>query len=127
MQTFLYDTSYDPAVPVAEIGIGPSDGSPARLVISALLDTGADGTAIPLDLLRKADGRYVQRRTMRGVTGDVRVVNQYLLAVHLNGQPIYGIRAVAAQTGAAVIIGRDVLNQLVVTREGPAEELTVNP
>lgn len=127
MQTFLYDTSYDPAAPVAEIGVGPSDGSAARLAITALLDTGADGTVIPLDLLRKAGGRYVQQRTMRGVMGEVKTVNLYLIAVHLNGQPIYGIRAVAAQTGAEVIIGRDVLNQLIVRLDGPAEVLTINP
>jgi predicted aspartyl protease len=127
MQTFLYDTSYDPSAPVAMIGIGPSDGTPPRLTSPALLDTGADGTMIPLDMIRRAGGRYVQQRAMRGVTGEVLTVNLYLVAIHVDDKPIYGIRAVAAQTGAEVIVGRDVLNQLTALLDGKAQVLTINP
>jgi len=123
---FDYSILYDPAAPVMEIGIGAveSDDVPRR--ITALVDSGADGTMIPIDILRAVGATFVERRNMRGVTGDLVRVNLYAIVVHISSHPIYGIRAVAIPSGAEAIVGRDVLNQLIVTLDGFAHSLEIS-
>lgn len=118
--SFTYDVSYDPAAPVVEIGIGPSDGTPARVWLTGLLDTGADATMIPLNQLKAAGARFVQRRGLRGVTGERQTVSLYLASIHIGSHAVHGIRAVATSENAEIIIGRDVLNNLIITLNGLA-------
>lgn len=125
--TFAYDGGYDPSAPVIEIGVGPADGAPARLTVLALVDSGADGTVLPEAMLQQVGARYVQRRMLRGITGDRVAVNLHLVAIHVRGQVIASIRAVADKSGNEAIIGRDVLNQLMMTLDGPAKTVTIHP
>jgi predicted aspartyl protease len=120
LASFSYDISYEPAAPVIEIQIGASDGTPARLKLTGLIDTGADATMIPLDMLQAAGARFVQRRGLRGVTGERQTVSLYLVAIHIDEHTVHGIRAVATSSGGEIIIGRDVLNNLIVTLNGLA-------
>lgn len=117
--TFDYDVSYNPSAPVIEIGVGPSDGTPARLTVRALIDTGSDASLFPLQLLLRAGGRFVRRRSIRGVTGDRLPVDLYLIAIHIGIQTIPGIRAAASPDANEVLLGRDVLNQLTTILDGP--------
>ena len=50
-------------------------------------------------------------------------MNLYLASVHIAGVVIHGIRAVAARDTTEAILGRDVLNQLEIVLNGPAQEL----
>jgi len=58
---------------------------------------------------------------MRGVTGGRVEVDRYLVAIHIGSNLIRGLHVVAAPVSNEAVIGRDVLNQLVVTLDGPAE------
>lgn len=58
---------------------------------------------------------------MRGVTGTWVEVDRYLVAIRIGSQVIRGLQVVAALASGDAVIGRDVLNQLVVTLDGPAE------
>lgn len=80
---------------------------------------------IPVDVFRSAGARYVEQRSMRGVVGGSTTVNLYLTGVHVAGHAIHGIRAVAVPVGSEAIIGRDVLNQLEITLNGPAHEIWI--
>ena len=120
--SFPYDVTYQPAAPVALIGVSPSGETESRQQIMAFLDSGADATMLPIDLLIAAEARYVEQGRMRGVIGDGAVVNMYLTAIHLDGQPVHGIRVVALPVGSEAIVGRDVLNQFEITLNGPAHE-----
>jgi len=117
--TFDYDASYNPSAPVIEIGVGPSDGTPARLTVRAMVDTGSDASMFPLHILQRAGGRFVRRRSIRGVTGDRLPVDLYLIAVHIGSQTLPGIRAAAAPDSKHILLGRDVLNHLTTTLDGP--------
>ncbi len=117
--TFDYDTSYNPSAPVINIGVGPSDGTPARLTVRAMVDTGSDASMFPLYLWQRAGGRFVRRRNIRGVTGDRLPVDLYLIAIHIGSQTIPGIRAAASPDSNEVLLGRDVLNHLTTTLDGP--------
>lgn len=48
-------------------------------------------------------------------------VDRYLVAIRIGSQVIRGLQVVAALASGDAVIGRDVLNQLVVTLDGPAE------
>ncbi len=86
----------------------------------ALLDSGADGSMIPLDVLRQIGARYQETRYLRGVTGVRQTADLYLVTIHIGPHKITGIRATAVSDGSEVIVGRDVLNHLVVTLNGLA-------
>lgn len=120
--SYDYDNSYEPAAPVVPIGLSPSGETTPRQQVSGLLDSGADATMIPVDVLTTAGARYVEQRQMRGVVGESIRVNLFLTAVHIGDHVIHGIRAVGVPAGSEVIIGRDVLNQLELTLNGPAHE-----
>lgn len=121
----LYDSDYDPAAPVFPIGIGPSGEETVRRELIAFIDTGADVTMLPSDTLRGAGGRLVEEGRMRGITGEAEIVNLYSIAVHIAGITIHGIRAAAMKKNSEAILGRDVLNQLELTLNGPAQETWV--
>ncbi len=75
---------------------------------------------LPITALQAANARYVETRQMRGVVGTAYPVDLYLLTVQIGPYTIPAIRAIAATPDAEPIVGRDVLNQLVVNLNGPA-------
>lgn len=123
--SYDYNRDYYPAAPTILIGLSPSGGTEARIEITALVDTGADATMIPEDVLISAGARYVQQHRMRGVVGESVSVDLYLTAVHIASHTIHGIRAIAIPPHSEAIVGRDVLNQLEITLNGPALEMWV--
>ncbi len=120
----LYDADYYPAAPALTVGIGSPKGNVARSEVTALVDTGAEVTMIPLSILRSSGGRIQEKRRLRGILGES-VVNRYLITVYVAGYAIRGIRAVALEDNYDSILGRDVLNQLELTLNGPAQETWV--
>ncbi len=50
-------------------------------------------------------------------------VDTYFTVVKIGPYVVRGIKAVAIPTGSEAILGRDVLNQLEITLNGPAQEL----
>jgi hypothetical protein len=123
--SYSYDSQYDPAAPVVQIGLSPSGQTITRQELTALIDSGADATMIPIDMLITAGARYVEQRRMRGVVGEAIRVNLYLTAVHIGNHVLHGIRAIGTQATSEAIIGRDVHNQLEVVLNGPALETLV--
>ncbi|MDM8529104.1 aspartyl protease family protein [Anaerolineales bacterium HSG24] len=120
VQTFTYSSKYEPSAPVVEIMVCKTGQTDNGVVLSALIDSGADATMLPITTLQTIGARYVETRQMRGVTGVALTVDLYVVMIQIGRQVIHAIRAVATQDDEA-IIGRDVLNQLVVTLNGPAE------
>lgn len=57
---------------------------------------------------------------MRGVIGISQRVEIFQVAIRIGDYMIPGIRAVADTHGNEPILGRDVLNQLILTLNGPA-------
>ena len=123
--SYEYSRNYYPAAPTILLGLSQSGGMEANIEITALLDTGADATMIPENILKMAGARFVQQHRMRGVVGEAVPVNLYLTAVHIADHTIHGIRAIAVPENSEAIVGRDVLNQLEITLNGPALELWI--
>lgn len=114
--SFNYEGTYVPSAPVATIQVYAK----SAIELVALLDSGADGTMIPVNVLRQIGARYQETRAMRAVSGVRQTVDLYLVTVQIGSHKLRGIRAAAVTVGSEVILGRDVLNHLVVTFNGLA-------
>lgn len=126
MAQFQYDSTYDPAAPVIEIGVGiPAVKHPLRH-LRALVDSGADATVLPRSLLDEIGARFVGHQIMSGVTGEKETARLYLVLIHMPTGISYGIRAVARERLGEALIGRDVLNQWRITLDGPGETVEID-
>ncbi|MFN8494434.1 MAG: retropepsin-like aspartic protease [Caldilineaceae bacterium] len=100
--------------------------------LTALIDTGADGTLIPYQILQNAGFRpNRQRRKLFSVqTGQPpETVLGYLVTVRIGDIQLDEVDVYGSRTVNDVILGRNVLNRMVFTYDGPAllfELLTVD-
>jgi predicted aspartyl protease len=122
-----YDVeTYDPAAPVVEIVIGHPTIIGLQDRLMALIDSGADASMLPISILNKVGARFIETRQMRGATGHRLVVDTYLVSVQLGPYKLHGIQAVAMREGFEAVLGRDVLNQLKIVLNGPANVVEID-
>ena len=117
--SFDYDSAYYPAAPVIEIEV---DGynSLGQKSFRAMIDSGADATMIPLPILQTVGATYKETTWMRGTAGGRVEVDLYLVAIQIGTELIQGLHVVGLPATGEAVIGRDVLNQLIVTLNGLA-------
>ena len=122
-QKALRANAYYPSAPVAQITVCHVKRENRKATITALIDSGSDATMIPINILQAVGAKYVETRQVRGLCCSP--VDTYLVKIHLGAHSIYGIEAAAVEPDEETIIGRDVLNQLVVILNGLAEMVEV--
>lgn len=122
MRVYTYDYNHDfaPAAPFAEIQVTAPDTSD-KITVSAMIDSGADATLLPRDLLSRINARPIDTRTLRTVTGIRTTVNLYRVNLELGPHLIKNIHAVGNTSSEGAILGRDVLNHLIITLNGLAQ------
>jgi predicted aspartyl protease len=118
--TFHYDPTYYPAVPVIHIEVDGYDSLSGQRSLPAIVDSGADATMIPLPVLEAIGAAYKESTWMKGVAGGRVEVDLYLAAIRIGPHVIGGLHVVGIPAAREAIIGRDVLNQLIVTLNGLA-------
>ena len=124
MTTFRYDATYEPAMPVCGVTIA-SAATGRRVTFNALMDTGADATIVPTHLLRQIGARRVFETGLRSQWGERRSVFLYLVDLEINGVTLPGIYVAGDEMGAEVVLGRNALNKLIVTLDGPKKTARV--
>ncbi len=67
----------------------------------------------------------METRFIRGVTGIRQAAETFLAIVKIGSRSIPTAEAVALVRGEGAILGRDVLNQLIVTLDGPAQTVEI--
>ena len=118
--TYAYSRAYSPPAPVIEVEAqSPGRAQPGRRLL-ALVDSGADATLIPIDVLEDVGARYVGDAVVRGLMGERHTVDVYLVNLTIGSHAIRAVRAIAAAEGAELILGRNTLNHLTITLNGPA-------
>jgi hypothetical protein len=121
---FPYDQAYDPAAPACQISLDvPTAGR--RISVDAIIGTGADATIVPVRYLRQIAARRSFEATMRSQWGERRRVYLYLVDLQLETLTLPGIYVVGDDRGDEVVLGRDVLNRLRVTLDGPRQQTQV--
>ncbi len=117
--TFDYNSLYSPSAPFIEIEIGNFIADIFPFSIKAQVDSGADVTMLPISLLESIGAIYEETRYARDFGDKQHVVDIYQAAVRLFEQTFY-LRVIAQEDSVDAIVGRDILNHLVVTLNGLA-------
>ena len=126
LYTYPYSRNYQPAMPVTEIGLGKGGQSEPGLMRLALVDSGADGTLVQVDLLDEIGARLVGAARIKSILGDSQAADIYLVSLRVGPHLLGALRVVAGAEGDEIILGRNVLNQLVVTLNGLAGAVEIS-
>jgi hypothetical protein len=119
--TYEYDSAYDgPAIPVVEIEISAKSRAKEHLVLTALVDSGADATLIPLRHLRRVGARFVDKRRIRDSANLSYLGDIHQIAIRVGPFHHARLEVIANRQSNDVILGRDVLNNMIVTLNGLA-------
>lgn len=73
---------------------------------------------IPFTALTEAGAEYVETKRVRSVFGHTRNVNLYFVDVQVGDYQVPAIQVIGIQSGETAIIGRDILNHLIVLLDG---------
>jgi hypothetical protein len=121
-----------PPAPTLNIKLSPPREAAQTDIMPALIDTGGDFTLVPLSWLLRIDAPEVRYAYLRGLWGEQRQVTLYLVDLHLDKGVLPGIEVVgfegdADETGEEqeVVLGRNVLNLLILLLDGPREQTDV--
>ena len=119
--SYEYDSAYfGPAMPVVELELGVAESEQTTLVLSALVDSGADATMIPVRYLRQIGADIVDRRQMRSSANVLYPVDIYAVSLKVGPFRHTASEVVGNRQSNDVILGRDILNHMVVTLNGLA-------
>ena len=115
---FPYDFAYDPPAPICRVTIS-SAATDRKIQLQAIVDSGADATIVPTSYLREISARRTFEAMLRSQWGERRVVFLYLVDLQIGPLTQPGVFVVGDNQGDEMILGRDVLNNLIVTLHGP--------
>jgi predicted aspartyl protease len=120
-QRSSHNNDYFPSIPVLEVQLRrPDEGSLTEPLI-ALIDTGADITLVPQALLERMGALELDEVRLRSHWGEYTTVITYLVDLTLSIGTLPGIEVVGDAHGDRVLLGRNVLNKLILLIDGPLE------
>lgn len=119
LYTFDYDGHFVPSMPIAEIRVG-GYRIETQIVLRAILDSGADATIIPELILKQVGARRSGKAWIRGPMQQRTLVNLYTVSFLLGDFERRQLLVIGGLDENEIIVGRDVLNQLIVTMNGLA-------
>lgn len=123
--TYDYDNRYDPAMPVVTMRLGPALAA-TTIELSAIVDSGADATSIPISQLRLLGARRQRKAWLRGMTGAPQLIDLYAIAVEVGPFRQGLLEVIGDMINDDAIIGRDVLNHIELTLNGPANSVLIS-
>lgn len=120
-----YDPTYHPAMPVVEIQVISLEDPTQTASLVAIVDSGADITFVPVQVLRRLSVESLRRVSVKGIDGLSYTVDMYLVKLIIGSYEFFGVRVVGDEQNQT-ILGRNVLNELVVTLNGLAHVVEVS-
>jgi predicted aspartyl protease len=94
--------------------------------LHAIIDTGADATIVPISALTRLSLRPFQSGFLRSAWGERRSIDLYLLDIQVADLTLPGVEVIGDEVGDELILGRNVLNKLILLLDGPALITTVS-
>ena len=121
LYTYPYSANYDPSMPVVEVTlVAPHSGAVTGPEI-ALVDSGADGTLVPVDLLEQIGAVSIATGRLIWLWQESQPVNIDIVEVEIGPYIFPSVHVAGVPAGSDLILGRNLLNQMVLTLDGPAE------
>jgi predicted aspartyl protease len=121
---FAYSEQYLPVAPVLPIRLAYPDENFTIGPLTALVDTGADGCLIPQYYLDQISAPLVDQVRIRSHWGEWRLVQVYTVDIGLEDMRFPVVEA-AGDPGDGIILGRNFLNRLRITLDGPGSQLMI--
>jgi predicted aspartyl protease len=115
-----YDRSYDPPMPVVPVRISGVEADGPGILVHAILDTGADCSVIPERHAQLLHLPMVDVASVHGFADGGKTRPLYAARLRIGARNLLA-RVIAY--GSEPLLGRDVLNQLVVRLDGPELQL----
>lgn len=127
-----YNQQKIPPAPILKVKLSQPGQAAQTEALPTLIDTGADFTLVPLNWLLQIDASEVRWAYLRGLWSAQRPVTLYLVDFHfdhgiLPGIEVAGIEEDDIETEAdrEIVLGRNVLNRLILLLDGPAQQTDV--
>ncbi len=119
--SYSHGSDHYPPIPVLEIRLGVPDVETLSGVVAALIDTGADITLAPQALLEEISAPELDEVRLRSHWGEYTTVITYLVDIALDTGVLPGVEVVGDMYGSTVLLGRNVLNKLLLLIDGPRQ------
>jgi len=121
-----YSYDYYPPAPVIDVTFITAAEYLRTQSFVALVDSGADATIVPIRYLDEIHAPPTVEMIARSQWGERRRVMLYLVDVSVGDVTLPGIEVIGDEFVDEVVLGRDVLNKLVVVLNGPNGRLTIS-
>lgn len=123
--SYDYSAEYQPPIPMVDLAVGVPL-SETIIELQAIVDSGADATMVPVHYLQEVGAQPTRKAIMRGVSGKGTLVDLYAVGIRLGPYRQGYIEVIGVPDGEETIIGRDLINHLSVTLNGPAVVVELN-
>lgn len=121
LYTYSYSTDYVPSMPVVDVTlVAPHSGEAIGPKI-ALVDSGADGTLVPVDLLEQIGAVSIATGRLTWLWKESRPVHIYIVRMEIGPYILPKVHVAGVPSETDFVLGRNVLNQMVLTLNGLAE------
>ncbi|MEM7537977.1 MAG: aspartyl protease family protein [Chloroflexota bacterium] len=121
-RTYTYDYDnlrYFPSAPVLDLHIFSPDMVENVQTVTAMVDTGSDTTVLPIKILEEIGAQMTRMVTLRGIYDGRHSNRLYRVAVRIGDYTINKVEVASSANPNHVVVGRDVVNHLVMTLDGP--------
>ncbi|MFQ5614976.1 MAG: hypothetical protein ACE5GO_00710 [Anaerolineales bacterium] len=115
-----YDPAHSPPFPAFEVMLKLPEGGKTDPLL-ALIDTGADATIIPQPALDELGARPEGDGFLRDQWGGRHPIDVYTIDIEIAGFTLLGNIAAGDANSNELILGRNVLNKLVLLLDGPGK------
>lgn len=126
MVKFSYNQRYFPPLPIVEIKLGSPGEALSTDLYQAMIDTGADISLIPIAYISPLQSQVDDYRYLRSHWGEHRRVAIYSLDIAIGELRLPAVEVVGDDNGDEIILGRNILNKLILTLNGPIQEVQVS-
>lgn len=126
-----YANSKFPPVPILNIALSAPGEAAQTEVAPALIDTSSDFTLVPEKWLHGLDIPRSRPARVRGLWSSYHQVTLFMVDIHLDIGILPGIEVVRVMKSDGIfeneeiVLGRNVLNMLILLLEGPTHQTTV--
>ncbi len=124
--TYPHNRRYNPAAPMIELEMSHAGRLQPAIRFSALVDSGADVTFVPETYLTQINARYAGQARVRSFLGERQFASVYQVRLQIGSFILDPVRVVTLPELTEALIGRDVLNHLIVTLNGLAQVTEVS-
>jgi hypothetical protein len=87
-----------------------------------MVDTGSDGTLVPTDYLEQVEAIGLDEAVLHGIAGGSRRVHLFEIDLYIGSLLLPGVIVAGDDDGHEALLGRNVLNKLILLLDGPHHE-----